>query len=79
MNHQFDVASDPNEPIGASDQTERRSPRYLGVYFRCCGQYCRIYLNRQQTCYEGRCPRCGLPVRFVIAPHGSSSRFFEVE
>jgi hypothetical protein len=51
---------------------------YLSVRFACCGAYQRIYRARDGSCYRGRCPRCGKPVRFPIGPGGTSHRFFVV-
>lgn len=50
---------------------------WLAVKWRCCSVYSRIYRNRDATAYEGRCPRCGAPVRATIGPGGTSQRFFE--
>ena len=52
---------------------------FLGVLFRCCGVYSRLYQNADGTCYAGRCPRCMHPVRVAIdAQKGVDARFIEV-
>jgi len=61
-------------------RAEQRSGRpFLGVRFRCCGAYARVYLNRNGTAYEGRCPRCLKPVRALVGPTGTDSRFFDAQ
>ena len=55
-----------------------REPRkFLGIYFRCCNVYRRIYKNIAGSAYEGRCPRCGKAAIVPIGKEGVSSRFFE--
>ena len=49
---------------------------YLGIHFDCCGAYARVYRNRDQTAYEGRCPRCLRRVRVEIGEDGVDARFF---
>lgn len=49
---------------------------FIGMLFRCCHVYARVYLNADKTAYEGGCPRCGAPVRIGVKPGGSSSRFW---
>jgi hypothetical protein len=51
---------------------------FLGVVFKCCKVYSRIYLNKQRTAYVGWCPRCAKPIRITISPNGTDSRFFEM-
>lgn len=57
----------------------RRGPRrpFLSIWYRCCHAYGRLYRNRSETAYEGRCPACGASARVGIAPDGSEHRFFE--
>jgi hypothetical protein len=52
---------------------------FLSVWYRCCHVYGRMYRNRAETAYLGRCPRCGAPVRALIGPHGTSNRMFIAE
>jgi len=50
---------------------------FLGIYFRCCHAYARVYLNTAGDAYEGRCPRCMRPLRVRAGPDGIARRFFE--
>ena len=52
--------------------------KYLGLKYTCCGVYSRVYVNRDGTAYEGRCPKCLKPVKLKIGEGGTDSRFFEV-
>lgn len=49
---------------------------YIGMLFRCCHIYLRIYLNRDGTAYAGSCPRCGVQVQIQTGEGGSRSRFW---
>ncbi|MDR0330713.1 MAG: hypothetical protein LBH93_03270 [Chitinispirillales bacterium] len=51
---------------------------FLGIHFKCCGVYCRIYRNRKQDAYEGMCPKCHKRVKLPIGSGGTDNRFFEV-
>jgi len=79
---QLDLSSDP----GGDDRRERaagvrpavsgESRRFVGVNFACCDVYARIYVNPEQTAYEGNCPRCAKRLTLKIGPGGTNSRFF---
>ena len=49
---------------------------FLSVHFACCGAYQRVYRAADGASYEGRCPRCARPVKFVVGEGGTSSRSF---
>ncbi len=51
--------------------------KFLGIHFRCCNVYSRVYINNQGNGYEGRCPRCGKKVDIAIGKGGVENRFFE--
>lgn len=53
------------------------SRKFIGMYFRCCRLYTRIYINRAGTAYEGHCPGCMNHARVRISPGGTSNRFFK--
>jgi len=55
----------------------RRGRPFIGVYFRCCNVYLRVFLNAERSAYEGRCPYCLRKVRAVVGPDGTTQRFFE--
>ncbi len=54
---------------------------YIGIVFKCCNVYSRIYLNRTGTAYEGVCPRCYRKrvVMRVVREGGSKDRFYEAD
>ncbi len=58
---------------GSKPNSERK---FVGVQFTCCDVYTRVYINRDETAYEGHCPKCGKKVRLEIGPGGTDSRFF---
>lgn len=66
---------------GAAQPTEAaaQSRRYVGIHFVCCDAYARVYINRDETAYEGHCPKCAKRVRLTIGPGGTDSRFFTAQ
>lgn len=52
---------------------------WIAVQWKCCHTYSRIYRNRQGTAYEGRCPKCGSPVKASVGQGGTNQRFFQAE
>ena len=52
---------------------------HIGVVFKCCRIYSRIYLNKSGTAFVGWCPKCAAKMEVVVSPYGSKSRFFAAE
>jgi hypothetical protein len=57
----------------------KRKKDFLGIIFKCCRVYGRIYLNKKNDAFVGFCPKCGAKVTVEISPYGSKSRFFVAE
>ena len=72
-------AEPPASRLVASSSESQPGPggKFLGVHFVCCDVYSRVYPNREQTAYEGCCPRCGKRVEFQIGDGGTDARFFQ--
>jgi len=68
----LDLTSDV--PAVTPEDNSRR--RFVGIHFTCCDIYSRVYVNREETAYEGRCPRCLRQVTLKIGTGGTSARFF---
>jgi hypothetical protein len=72
----LDISSDVRASNVSQPRAAGESRRFVGVRFDCCSVYTRIYVNRDGTAYEGRCPRCARAVRLAIGPGGTDARFF---
>jgi hypothetical protein len=55
---------------------KRDARAFIGMYFKCCHVYSRIYLNPKGTAFVGWCPRCAARAEVRVSPHGSKDRFF---
>ncbi|MGL6196977.1 MAG: hypothetical protein ACRC2T_19365 [Thermoguttaceae bacterium] len=62
----------------SGQQNAGEQKKFVGIKFNCCGLYVRVYVNKDGTAYEGRCPRCAKPVKLKIGAGGTNNRFFEV-
>lgn len=51
--------------------------KWIGVHFKCCNVYGRLYENAMKTRYVGNCPSCASPVSARIGQEGTKRRFFE--
>ena len=60
-----------------SDKTTKRP--FIGMHFKCCNVYSRIYLNRRQTAFVGWCPKCAQKTEVRVSPQGTDDRFFTAE
>ncbi len=66
-----------NDPKPADSSQGQRSPRpFLGIRFKCCRTYGRIYRNEDRTMYVGQCPKCRGKVSVPIGRGGIGARFF---
>ena len=70
----FDATSEPDRPGGSKEPTGPAP--FLGIQFECCGVYGRIYRDRSEPVYSGRCPKCMRCIRVPIGDDGTGQRFF---
>ncbi len=67
-------------PTGQQHSADSAGQRkFVGVTFKCCDVYSRVYINRDTTAYEGNCPKCAKRIRLAVGPGGTDSRFFTAE
>mgnify|MGYP006911167519 CR=1 FL=1 len=65
--------SSRGEPSG-----DQRVP-FLGIHFKCCKTYGRIYRSPLRLVYEGQCPKCRGSLTVPIGPGGLDSRFLSAQ
>lgn len=66
----------PARGMQPADSAETSARPWLGIFFRCCHVYGRIYRAPDSAQYVGRCPRCLSEVRARVGPGGTSRRIF---
>jgi hypothetical protein len=80
--YKLDLSTTPKAPATPTTPREEAngssSRPYVGVHFACCGVYLRIYRSADEKHYRGRCPKCGVPVNFVVGEGGTAARTFVV-
>jgi hypothetical protein len=59
-------------------KTANKRP-FIGMHFKCCNVYSRIYLNHSKTAFVGWCPRCAVKAEVRVSPNGTKTRFFKAE
>lgn len=64
------------EDNNSEDNEQEKSANYLGIMFKCCNTYGRIYKNRDKTAYVGHCPHCLRSIKIPIGKSGTNQRFF---
>jgi hypothetical protein len=52
---------------------------HIGVIFKCCRVYARVYLNKKGDAFVGWCPKCARKMEIKVSPCGSKERFFTAE
>lgn len=51
---------------------------HIGIHFKCCNAYARIFLNAKGDAFAGNCPKCARPVRIKVSESGVKAKFWEV-
>ncbi|UCC80742.1 MAG: hypothetical protein JSW64_05125 [Candidatus Zixiibacteriota bacterium] len=57
----------------------KEKKEFIGVIFKCCKKYSRIYLDDEKSSFLGWCPKCGAKMEIRISPNGSNSKFFQTD
>ncbi|HBV65159.1 MAG TPA: hypothetical protein DEF45_19295 [Rhodopirellula sp.] len=89
----FDASSDPRQEgsarsaegfAGCGDRRKDLHPEdqkvpFLGIHFKCCKTYGRIYRSPLRLVYEGHCPKCRGLLTVPIGPGGLDTRFLSAQ
>lgn len=74
-----DIEGMRREPARGESEASASTKRWLGVFFRCCHVYGRMYRREAESRYVGHCPRCLAEVSARVGEGGTSRRFFFAE
>lgn len=66
------------DSAGGDASGDRQVP-FLGIHFKCCKTYGRIYRSPLRLVYEGHCPKCRGLLTVPIGPGGTDSRFLTAQ
>lgn len=61
----------------ANQPQQSGKKKFLGIHFLGCNTYGRLYPNKENTHFVGRCPKCGLTLKVRIGEGGVDDRFFK--
>jgi len=70
-------ASGPESPAPAPSGSSPTPKAWLGIWFRCCHTYGRLYKDAAGRRYVGGCPRCGAEASVRVGEGGTNRRLFE--
>jgi hypothetical protein len=72
------VASRPESTSGRlAGSSDPSAKAWLGIWYRCCHTYGRLYKDAAGRMYVGRCPKCGAEARARVGSGGTNRRLFE--
>ncbi|MAI33187.1 MAG: hypothetical protein CMM07_16135 [Rhodopirellula sp.] len=64
--------------VAGNSPGNQKAP-FLGIHFKCCKTYGRIYRSPLRLVYEGHCPKCRGLLTVPIGPGGVDSRFLSAQ
>ncbi|MCG8407191.1 MAG: endonuclease Q family protein [Phycisphaerales bacterium] len=71
----IDIVSSVEADVSGFESEDATNERpWVGVHFECCGVYTRVYRDAEARQYDGRCPRCGRPIKIGVGPQGIQAK-----
>lgn len=61
------------------EEDSQKTRPHIGILFKCCHIYSRIYLNKRGNAFVGWCPKCAARLEVKVSPTGSKQKFFAAE
>ncbi len=71
--------SNPAADLAAAHASATPTRNWLGVFFKCCHTYGRMYRLPSAPRYTGRCPKCLSEVTATVGQGGTNQRIFFAE